>query len=141
MRTFLTHPLSMVGSDGSAIPFDTRGEQPHPRSFGTYPRVFGRYVREQQVLTLEEAVRKSTGAVAERLRLSDRGLLHEGMVADVVVFDQDSVIDRATFTNPATPSVGIHHVLVNGELVVSGGHQTGARPGHVLRRPGTPGSS
>jgi len=141
MTTFLAHPLSMVGSDGSAISFNTRGEQPHPRSFGTYPRVFGRYVREQRILTLEEAVRKSTGAVAQRLQIGDRGILDLGMIADVVVFDSDSIMDRATFAEPATPPEGIHHVLVNGELVVDGGLQTDARPGRVLRRRRTSSSS
>lgn len=137
MTTFLAHPLSMVGSDGSAIPFDTRGEQPHPRSFGTYPRIFGRYVREQGVLALEEAVRKCTSAVAERLQLTDRGTLREGMVADIVAFDPETIIDQATFEEPATPPVGVQHVLVNGQVVVEYGDQTGARPGTVLRRPGS----
>jgi N-acyl-D-aspartate/D-glutamate deacylase len=136
MTTFLAHPLSIVGSDGSAIPFDTRGEQPHPRSFGTYPRVLGRYAREHRTLPLEEAVRKCTWAAAERLQIRDRGLLQVGMAGDVVVFDPDSIVDAATFTHPALPAVGVHHVMVNGELVVSGGHQTDARPGRVLRRVG-----
>ena len=139
MKTFLAHPLSMVGSDGSAIPFDIRGEQPHPRSYGTYPRIFGRYVREQEVLTLEEAVRKSTSAVAERLQLSGRGLLREGMVADIVAFDPNTIIDRATFEQPATPPVGVEHVIVAGQLVVEDGDQTDARPGAVLRRPASRG--
>jgi N-acyl-D-amino-acid deacylase len=134
MKTFLAHPLSMVGSDGLAIPFDLRGDQPHPRSFGTYPRVLGRYVREQGVLTLPEAIRKSTRAVADRLQLTDRGLICEGLVADVVVFDPETIIDRATFENPAAPPLGIHHVLVNGEFVVKDNKQTDARPGQVLRR-------
>jgi N-acyl-D-amino-acid deacylase len=134
MKTFLAHPLSMVGSDGSAIPFDTRGEQPHPRSFGTYPRIFGRYVREQGVLTLQEAVHKCTNAVARRLQLTDRGLLREGMIADVAVFDPETIIDGATFAEPAAPATGVHHVLVAGQLVVEGGEQTDARPGTVLRR-------
>ena len=137
MKTFLAHPLSMVGSDGSAIPLDTHGEQPHPRSFGTYPRIFGRYVREQGVLSLEEAVQKCTSAVAERLQLTDRGLLREGMVADIVCFDPDTIIDRATFEEPATPPIGVEHVIVAGQLVVEGGDQTDARPGAVLRRPGS----
>ncbi len=134
MMTFLSHPLSMVGSDGVAMPFDTRGEQPHPRSFGTYPRVLGRYVREKGLLSLEEAVRKSTSAVAERLQITDRGLVREGFVADLVVFDPATVIDTATFEQPASPPIGIHHVIVNGELVVRDGTQTDARPGRVLTR-------
>jgi N-acyl-D-amino-acid deacylase len=137
MKDFLAHPLSMVGSDGSAISFDTRGEQPHPRSFGTYPRIFGRYVREQGVLTLEEAVRKCTSAVAERLRLTDRGVLRKGLVADIVAFNPETIIDQATFEEPALPPIGVHHVLINGQVVVEGGDQTDARPGTVLRRPGS----
>lgn len=134
MRTFLAHPLSMVGSDGYAMPFDTGGAQPHPRSFGTYPRVFGRYVREQGLLTLEEAVRKCTSAVAERLQLADRGVIREGMVADLVVFDPDTIIDRATFAEPAVPPLGVHHVMVNGEMVVEDDHPTASRPGRILKR-------
>jgi N-acyl-D-amino-acid deacylase len=137
MTTFLAHPLSMVGSDGSAMPFDLPGEQPHPRSFGTYPRVFGRYVREQQILSLSEAVRKCTSAVADRLHLRDRGRLAEGLVADIVAFDPDTIIDRATFEKPATPPVGVEYVLINGQVVVENGDQTDARPGAVLRRPGS----
>ena len=135
MTTFLAHPLAMVGSDGYATPFDTRGAQPHPRSFGTYPRIFGRYVREQGLLSLEEAVRKCTSVIAERLQITDRGLLQEGPVADIVVFDPDTIIDQATFSEPAAPPIGIHHVLVNGQLVVEDNQQTEARPGRVLRRP------
>jgi len=136
MKVFLAHPLSMVGSDGSAIPFDQGGEKPHPRSFGTYPRIFGRYVREQQVISLEEAVRKCTGAVADRLGITDRGYLREGAVADVTIFDPATIIDRSTFTEPAQAPVGVDHVLVAGQVVIDGGDQTDARPGKVLRRPG-----
>ena len=141
MMTFLAHPLSMVGSDGSAISFDTGGEQPHPRSFGTYPRVLGRYVREKGLLGLSEAVHKCTAAVAGRLGLTDRGVLREGLVADVVAFDPATIIDRATFTEPATPPVGVEHVLVNGHLVVDSGDLADARPGRVLRRPGSRGAA
>lgn len=135
MTTFLAHPLAMVGSDGSAIAMDQRGEQPHPRSFGTYPRIFGRYVREQQLLTIDEAVRKCTGMVADRLGLTDRGYLRPGAVADITVFDADTIIDRSTFTDPAQAPVGIDHVVIAGEVVVDRGEQTDARPGKVLRRP------
>jgi len=134
MKTFLAHPLSMVGSDGSAIPFDTPGEQPHPRSYGTYPRVLGRYVREQGLLSLPEAIRKCTSAVAERLQLTDRGILRAGLTADVTVFDPETIIDNATFAEPATPPDGVNYVLVGGQLVVEDGEQTEARPGRVLRR-------
>lgn len=134
MKTFLAHPLSVVGSDGSALPMDQGGLLPHPRGFGTYPRILGRYVREQGLLTLEQAVRKMTGAVAERLRLEDRGLIREGLVADLVCFDPETVIDRATFDAPTQAPIGVQHVMVNGGLVVENGRQNDLRPGRVLRR-------
>lgn len=134
MLTFLAHPLSVVGSDGSAVPLDQGGLKPHPRGFGTFPRILGRYVREQGVLTLAQAVRKMTGAVAERLQLTDRGLVRNGLVADLVVLDPLTVADRATFTEPAQAPAGIDYVVVNGTVAVDGGVQTTARPGRVLRR-------
>lgn len=134
MRTFLAHPLSVVGSDGSAIPLDQGGRLPHPRGFGTYPRILGRYVREHGLLTIEEAVRKMSGAVAVRLRLEDRGLVQEGLVADLVCFDPETVIDTATFNAPTQAPVGVAHVMVNGVLVVEDGRQNDLRPGRVLRR-------
>lgn len=134
MATFLAHPHAVVGSDGSALPLDQGGKRPHPRSFGTYPRVFGRYVRELGVLTLPEAVRKTSGAVADRLQLRDRGLIKRHLAADLVVFDPDTIIDRATFTEPGQPPLGIHYVVVNGEIAAEEGRQTGARAGRILRR-------
>lgn len=134
MRTFLAHPLSVVGSDGSAVPLDQGGLKPHPRGFGTFPRVLGRYVREERLLTLAQAIHKMTGAVAARLGLSDRGIVREGLAADLVTFDPDAVFDRATYTDPARAPVGISHVLVNGALVVDEGEQTPARAGRVLLR-------
>lgn len=134
VRTFLAHRLSVIGSDGIALPLAQNGSQPHPRSFGAYPRVLGRYVREQRVLSLTEAVHKMTGAVADRLRLTDRGRLHPDAVADLVVFDPHTVIDHATFTDPGRAPTGITHVLVNGTFVVDDGKHTNARPGQVLRR-------
>ena len=134
MTTFLAHPLSVVGSDGSAVPMDQKGLKPHPRAFGTFPRVLGRYVRDQEVLTLPGAVRKMTGAVAARLQLPERGVVRDGAVADLVVFDPETVRDGATFTHPAQPPVGIDYVVVNGIVVVDQGRQTTARPGRVLRR-------
>lgn len=134
MTTFLGHPLSVVGSDGSAVPLDQGYRRPHPRGFGTYPRVLGRYVREQGLLSLPEAVRKMTGEVAARLQLPDRGVVRPGTVADLVVFDPETVIDTATFTDPARAPIGVHHVVVNGELAVDGGDQTPVRSGRLLRR-------
>lgn len=134
MMQFLAHRLSVVGSDGSAVPLDQGGLKPHPRGFGTFPRILGRYVREKGLLSLPEAVQKMTSAVAERLRLRDRGVIREGAIADLVAIDAGSVIDKATFTDPAQPPVGITHVVVNGTIAVRDGVQTTARPGKVLRR-------
>jgi N-acyl-D-aspartate/D-glutamate deacylase len=133
MQAFLRHPLSVVGSDGSAIPFARGDEQPHPRNYGASARVLGRYVRELGVLDLATAVHKMTGRAAERMGIRDRGLLREGMAADLVVFEPARVADRATFEDPCQPPDGITCVVVNGEIVVENGRETPARPGRVLR--------
>jgi N-acyl-D-amino-acid deacylase len=109
------------------------GGRPHPRAYGTYPRILGRYVRELGVLTLEEAVRKMTSQAADAMHLADRGRLAAGQVGDVVVFDAARVIDRATFADPLQLPVGIEHVIVAGVSVVDGGRPTGARPGRAVR--------
>ena len=129
----LRHPLTMIGSDGEAPVFGQAS--PHPRAYGTFPRVLGRYVREKGAITLEDAVRKMTSYPAARLKLADRGLLRPGMKADVVVFDPATVGDRSEYTDPHRYSVGIRDVLVNGEPVLLGGKMTGARPGRVLHGP------
>jgi N-acyl-D-aspartate/D-glutamate deacylase len=134
MQAFLRHPLSVVGSDGSALPFARADEQPHPRNYGASARVLGRYVRELGVLDLPTAVHKMTGRAAERMGIRDRGLLREGLAADLVLFDPEHVVDRATFEDPCQPPVGVSCVVVNGHVVVEGGQQTSARPGRVLRR-------
>jgi N-acyl-D-aspartate/D-glutamate deacylase len=110
--------------------------KPHPRNYGTFPRLLGRYVRELGLLSLPDAVRKITAGPARVLGLVDRGLLCEGYRADVTVFDPATVIDRATFDDPGRYPDGIPYVVVNGELVVDGGEHTGATPGLVLRRRG-----
>jgi dihydroorotase/N-acyl-D-amino-acid deacylase len=130
----LRHPATMIASDGEVPVFGENS--PHPRSYGTFARVLGRYVREQKILTLEEAVRKMTSMPAERVSIHDRGLLRPGMKADVVVFDANTIGDRATFEKPHQYAVGVSHVLVNGVLVVDDGKVTAARPGRVLRGPG-----
>lgn len=139
VKTVMRAPWVSVGSDGSALAVDgPLGEgHPHPRNFGTFPRILGRYVREQHVLGLEDAVRKMTSLGAQRLGLRDRGLLRRGYWADVVVFDPDRVADGATFENPKQYPNGIEFVLVNGRIVIDGGRHTGARPGQILRGPGT----
>jgi len=109
---------------------------PHPRAYGTFPRILGKYVREEKVLTLEDAIRKFTALPAQRMRLTDRGVLKAGMWADVVVFDPATVRDRATFDNPNQLSEGMEYVLVNGVPVIDQGKMTGALPGKVLRGPG-----
>ena len=112
----------------------TGSRKVHPRFYGTFPRVLGRYVREKRVLTLEQAVYKMTGMPARKLRLTDRGLLQKGYVADIVVFDETQITDTATFENPHQYPKGIHHVLVSGQRVVSNGEHTGRLPGKVLSR-------
>ena len=103
---------------------------------GSYPRILGRYVREQKVLTLEKAVQKMTGMPAKRVGLRDRGLLREGMFADITIFDPNSVIDRATFEAPNQYPEGIPYVIVNGQLSVDGGKRTAALAGRPIRGPG-----
>ena len=111
-------------------------EFPHPRAYGTFPRVLRKYVREEHRLRLEEAIRKFTSLPASRLKLNDRGVLKLGMWADVVVFDPATITDRATFAAPRQLSVGMQWVLVNGVPVIADGSATGALPGRVLRGPG-----
>ena len=129
----MRQPWVSVGSDGAAGP--TAGK-PHPRFYGAFPRLLGKYVREEKLLTLEEALRKMTSLAAQQAGLADRGLLRPGFAADMVVFDPATVADRATYENPEQFPVGIEYVVVNGQLVVDRGRHTGARPGRVLRGPG-----
>ena len=136
----LQRPWTSIGSDAGAAltpgSADVLG-LPHPRSYGTFPRVLGKYVRDEQVLTLAEAVRKMTSWPATRMRLDRRGVIREGAWADITIFDLDRVSDRATYDEPVLFPVGIEYVLVNGEVVIEdGGTHTGARPGHVLYGPG-----
>lgn len=132
----LRKPYVSVGSDGAAIsPGGPSGStHPHPRWYGTFPRVLGRYVREQGMLALPEAVRKMTSMNAEKLGVLDRGMVREGLLADLVVFDANTVADRATFSNPHQYPEGILHVFVNGEEVLADGTHTGRLPGRVIRR-------
>jgi N-acyl-D-amino-acid deacylase len=132
----LRRPWVVIGSDAGAFDPDSAGGLTHPRAYGTFPRVLGKYVREDSLFTLEEAVRKMTSATALRLGLRDRGLLREGMLADVVLFDPATIADRATYARPHQLAVGVRHVFVNGTEVWRDGRHTGAKPGRVVRGPG-----
>ncbi|HSL69273.1 MAG TPA: amidohydrolase family protein, partial [Longimicrobiales bacterium] len=132
LQRILRHSATMIASDGE-VPVLGRGH-PHPRSYGTFARVLAVYVRERNVLTLEEAVRKMSAYPAQRLGLTDRGVLRPGLKADLVVFDPARVRDAATFEQPHQYAEGVSFVLVNGELVMDAGAITAARPGKVLRR-------
>jgi dihydroorotase/N-acyl-D-amino-acid deacylase len=129
----MRHPASMIASDGDVIVFGRA--HPHPRSYGTFARVLSRYVREQGVLTLEEAVRKMSAFPAQRMGLADRGVIRTGMVADLAVFDPAAIRDLATFEEPHQYAVGFSLVVVAGEVVLEGDRVTDARPGRVLYGP------
>jgi N-acyl-D-amino-acid deacylase len=127
----LAHPLSMVCSDGGAV---SRSDgTPHPRNYGSFPRVLGHYVRERRIMPLETAIAKMTSVPADRLRFTDRGRIAAGAAADLVAFDPNTVADRATFEDPHQFPVGIPHVIVNGTFVIRDGEHTGARPGRAVR--------
>jgi len=137
--TALRFPWTSIGSDaGTAlIPGgDDALGLPHPRSYGNFPRVIARYVREQHVLTLEDAIRKMTSWPATRMRIEDRGLIRQGMWADAVIFDYDKIQDRSTYEKPDLTPDGIDYVFVNGVVVIDHGKHTGARPGKILYGPG-----
>jgi len=138
MQLAMRQPFTSIGSDGAAIsPYGPHAAlHPHPRWYGTFPRVLGRYVRELKVLTLPEAVRKMTSMNAAKIGLERRGLLREGYAADITVFDPATVIDKATFEQPHQYPEGIPYVIVNGVIVLDNGRHTGALPGKVLRGPG-----
>lgn len=129
IRRFLRHPIGMVGTDSTFL-----GAKPSPRTYGSYPRILGQFVRDEGILGLEEAVRRMTAAPAARLGLRDRGTLRDGAVADIVVFDPGTVRSDATVDDPRRFPEGIETVIVSGVLVVDGGRHTGSTPGHALRR-------
>ncbi len=129
VQRVITYPHSMVASDG--LPND---HHPHPRLWGTFPRVLGHYSRKLGLLSLEDAVRRMTSLPASVFGLTGRGSLREGYAADLVVFDPATVIDRANFEDPTRPAAGIEAVFVNGQAVMRAGAATGARPGRALRR-------
>ena len=135
-KRILAHPLCMVASDGGArATYGKLSEgSPHPRTYGTFPRFLGRYVREDKIVLLPEAIRKITSFPADTLGIPDRGRIKKGMFADVVCFNNDTVIDKADYVNPHQYPEGINYVLVNGKIVISNGEHTNALPGKVLRR-------
>jgi dihydroorotase/N-acyl-D-amino-acid deacylase len=132
----LAQPWIKFGTDAGGVDPDSTRSLTHPRAYGNFPRILGKYVRDERVMPLEEAVRKATSAVATRLSIPDRGILREGFFADITVFDPATVADRATFEDPHQPSVGIRYVMVNGRLTMDDGRLTGERPGRALRGPG-----
>jgi len=133
LQRILRHPATMIGSDGEVPIF---GEaNPHPRSYGTFVRVLGRYVRDLKTITLEDAVHKMSAFPAQRIGLADRGVLREGLKADIAIFDPATVADRATFEQPHQYAVGVAQVIVNGQVVFEDGKMTAARPGRVLFGP------
>src|SRR5688500_4005746 len=139
IETALRIPWTRIGSDAGASVESGRPDLlglPHPRSYGTFPRVIARYVKDRKVLTLEDAIRKMTGWPATRMRLDDRGLIREGLWADVVIFDLDRLADRATYDQPTEFPEGIEYVLVNGRITINRGVHTGVRAGAVLYGPG-----
>ncbi|WP_423926763.1 N-acyl-D-amino-acid deacylase family protein [Candidatus Palauibacter sp.] len=129
----MQHPQAMFETDGDPVGYGLGF--PHPRSYGTFPRILGRYVREMGVLTLEEAVRKMTSMSADEIGQSERGRIADGMWADITIFDADRIMDQADYVDPHRYSVGIHHVIVNGVPVILDGSVTGAKPGQVLKGP------
>jgi N-acyl-D-aspartate/D-glutamate deacylase len=136
VRSQIRQPWIKWGTDADAHDPATAVGMTHPRAYGDYPRLLGKYVREEKVIPLEDAVRKASSAVATRLSLADRGVLKQGMKADIVIFDPAAISDKATFEKPHQLSVGVRHVLVNGVLVLQDGTHTGAKPGQVVRGPG-----
>lgn len=136
LERILVHPLVGIGTDGSAVaPYGLlhRGK-PHPRHYGTFPRVLGKYVREEKIVPLPEMMRKMTSIPAQKFGFGKRGTLKSGYFADIVIFDQDKVIDKATWTDPHQYPEGIEYVLVNGKVVIKEGEHTGDLPGKVLRK-------
>jgi N-acyl-D-amino-acid deacylase len=129
----MKHPLTMFDTDGDPVGFGMG--HPHPRSYGTFPRVLGRYVREMKVLTLEEAVKRMTSMSMDQIGQGERGRIAEGAFADLTIFDAATIADRATYTDPHQYPAGIHHVIVNGVPIIRSGALTGATPGRVLKGP------
>jgi len=135
LKRILSHPRVGVGCDGSAMaPYGELGKgKPHPRSYGTFPRVLGKYIREEKILPLPEMIKKMTSVPAAKFGFTGRGILQNGKLADIVIFDQERVADRATWKDPHQYPVGIEHVIVNGQVVIENSEHTGQLPGRILR--------
>jgi N-acyl-D-aspartate/D-glutamate deacylase len=134
VRTAIAHPLSIIASDGSGYDLSHKdtGELVHPRCFGTFPRVLGKYVREEKLLTLEEAVKKMTSMPAKKLGLANRGILQNNFEADIVVFDPERIAGKATAEDPYQYAEGVREVIVNGKMVLDGGKMTGEMAGKFI---------
>jgi N-acyl-D-amino-acid deacylase len=133
VRYFMKYPYNMVGADAGVA---TGKGMPHPRGYGSNARVLGRYVREEKIISLEEAIRRMTSLPAQKFQFKDRGILKEGMAADIVVFDENEVIDLSTYEQPHQFSKGFSYVLVNGIPVIADAKHTGVKSGKVLYGPG-----
>jgi N-acyl-D-amino-acid deacylase len=135
LKKILSSPLVMIGSDGNAIsPLGKLGEgKPHPRFYGTFPRVLGKYAREEKIFDMATAVKKMTSMPAEKLSFKNRGFIKKGNIADITIFNPKTVIDNATFINPHQFPTGIEYVIVNGKITIDKGQHTGARAGVILR--------
>jgi len=133
VRYIMQYPFCMVGAD-AGVPTPGKG-MPHPRAYGTNARILGKYVRDEQLIPLEEAIRRMTSLAAQKFQLKDRGLIREGMAADIVIFDEKTVNDKATFNVPHQYSAGFEYVLVNGQVELENGKHTGVRSGIPLYGP------
>jgi N-acyl-D-amino-acid deacylase len=130
VRFFMAYPFNMIGADGGVQ--NGRG-MPHPRSYGTNARVLAKYVRDEKIITLEDAIRRMTSLAAQKFQLPNRGLLREGFAADIVIFNEKTVADRATFENPHQFSEGFGYVIVNGDVTIDAGKHNMRRSGVALR--------
>jgi N-acyl-D-amino-acid deacylase len=137
IRFFMQYPFNMVGAD-AGVPTPGKG-MPHPRAYGTNARVLGKYVRDEKIITMEEAIRRMTSLAAQKFQLKNRGLLKEGYAADIVIFNEAEVNDKATFENPHQYSVGFKYMLINGQLIMDNGIHTGVRSGGSLKGPAATG--
>ena len=133
VKTIISSPISIIISDSWPIA-PSGGGKPHPRGYGSFSRILGKYVREEKTLSLEEAIKKMTSLPANKIGLKDRGILKEGYWADIAIFNKDEIKDKATFENPHQYPDGVYYVIVNGKIAVGHGKITGLRSGKILKR-------